>query len=235
MRRVGQALLPVVLVLVAFSSTNTASPARAQSTPVIMIAASPATVTEGDAITITLTANPPPSETITVKFRQSLFNRYSVHTYTRTLRLSSGASTETVDVRTYGDSIDEPDGDVVFNLEEGTGYTIGNPASTTVRVEDDDPAPTEAPTKVPTVSIARGVEELVVEWCRVAGATDYKVQWKSGTQSFDDAATDNREAIAWGGFKILLPLFLCRRLLPHHRPDSEHGVHGAGDRDKRRR
>ena len=42
-------------------------------------------------------------------------------------------------------------------------------------------------------------EQLTVTWASVSGADGYKVQWKSGSQTFDDAPTDNRELAVSGG------------------------------------
>ena len=42
-------------------------------------------------------------------------------------------------------------------------------------------------------------EQLTVTWASVSDADGYKVQWKSGSQTFDDAPADNRELAVSGG------------------------------------
>ena len=52
-----------------------------------------------------------------------------------------------------------------------------------------------APEKVTGVGLAAGDEHLEVSWDKPTAARGYKVQWKSGTQTFADAAADGRQAI----------------------------------------
>ena len=44
--------------------------------------------------------------------------------------------------------------------------------------------------QVTGVEVTPGVEQLAVRWDALAGATGYKVQWKSGTQSYDPATRE---------------------------------------------
>ena len=60
-------------------------------------------------------------------------------------------------------------------------------------------APVTTPGKVTGLSVTEGDEELVLSWTAVSGATGYKVQWKSGTETFADAATDGRQHVVSGG------------------------------------
>ena len=52
--------------------------------------------------------------------------------------------------------------------------------------------------KVGGVRASAGAGHVVVGWTQLADATSYKVQWKSGTQSFADAAADGREQTVAG-------------------------------------
>ena len=95
--------------------------------------------------------------------------------------------------------------DTIPNLEAGTEYTVQVIATLEVGSnndpETDDSTPsapaagTPAPGKVGTVTVTLGAKKLLLSWPEVDGADGYKVQWKSGeTETFDDAATDDREA-----------------------------------------
>ena len=53
---------------------------------------------------------------------------------------------------------------------------------------------TNPPDKVTGVQVTTGNKQLDVEWEKPRAAEGYKVQWKSGGQTFADAATDGREA-----------------------------------------
>lgn len=58
------------------------------------------------------------------------------------------------------------------------------------------------PPKVKGVSAQAGEEEITVSWDAVDVATGYKVQWKSGSEGFEDASTDGREYVVQGGTVI---------------------------------
>ena len=80
----------------------------------------------------------------------------------------------------------------VTGLNNGTGYTfqvravnaVGNgpPSDEATATPSTDVA--EAPGQVTGVSVVAGARQLKVTWTAVAGATGYKVQWKSGDQDF---------------------------------------------------
>ena len=53
---------------------------------------------------------------------------------------------------------------------------------------------TNTPDKVTGVQVTTGKKQLDVEWEKPRAAEGYKVQWKSGSQTFADAATGGREA-----------------------------------------
>ena len=53
---------------------------------------------------------------------------------------------------------------------------------------------TNTPDKVTGVQVTTGNKQLDVEWKKPRAAEGYKVQWKSGSQTFADAATGGREA-----------------------------------------
>ena len=55
------------------------------------------------------------------------------------------------------------------------------------------------PGRVSGLSVTEGNAQLALSWSAVGGATGYKVQWKSGTQTFADAATDARQYVVSSG------------------------------------
>ncbi|MDE0523462.1 MAG: cadherin-like beta sandwich domain-containing protein [Boseongicola sp.] len=63
-----------------------------------------------------------------------------------------------------------------------------------VIVDDDSP-----PAQVTGVVLTPGGGKLDVAWDEVTGADGYKVQWRSGTETFATAASDNREAAVSSG------------------------------------
>ena len=88
------------------------------------------------------------------------------------------------------------------DLTAGTEYTVRVIATKT---DADDGLPsdertgtprTPAPGQVTGVSVTEGVGQLAVSWGQVAGASGYKVQWKSGGQSYNDTP---RQHVVTGG------------------------------------
>ena len=75
------------------------------------------------------------------------------------------------------------------------GATCGSLCFSEVVIADDE----SPPAQVSGVVLKPSQGALAVDWNAVAGATGYKVQWKSGTETFADAATDSREAIISSG------------------------------------
>ena len=83
----------------------------------------------------------------------------------------------------------------LVDLTQADGSPCGGQCSSQVTIIDDD----SPPAQVTGVEVTPGQSALTVDWTAVLGATGYKVQWKSGSQSFADAATDSREAIVASG------------------------------------
>ena len=67
-----------------------------------------------------------------------------------------------------------------------------SPASETV--SGTTPAEADVPARVTGVTVTPGAEQLTVGWTAVTGATDYRVRWKSGSQSY----STTRQATATG-------------------------------------
>ena len=83
----------------------------------------------------------------------------------------------------------------LVDLTQADGSPCGGQCSSQVTIIDDD----SPPAQVTGVKVTPSQSALDVNWDAVATADGYKVQWKSGSQSFADAATDSREAIVSSG------------------------------------
>ena len=82
------------------------------------------------------------------------------------------------------------------NLARGTAYTVQVRATNNLGNGDwsAEATATTAPPQVTGVTVTPGLAKLDVSWTAAAGATGYKVQWKSGSDSFDTS----RQATATG-------------------------------------
>ena len=89
----------------------------------------------------------------------------------------------------------------IAGLTEGAVYTVRIIAT---KAHADDGLPSEevtgipraaAPAQVMSVEVAAGVEQLEVTWTEVSDAGGYKVHWKSGDESYDEA----RQAVISAG------------------------------------
>ncbi|MDE2877061.1 MAG: fibronectin type III domain-containing protein [Gemmatimonadota bacterium] len=97
--------------------------------------------------------------------------------------------------------IDDEDttSDTIPGLTNGTEYMIRVIA--TNNVGDGEPSdvasgvPLTTPGKVTGLTVTDGDGGLGLTWTRPSLAFGYKVQWKSGGQTFSNAATDNREDV----------------------------------------
>ena len=103
-------------------------------------------------------------------------------------------------VTIFDDSIQEDD--ETFALELTRSYVIGDdvnlPSDPLVVTIVDTDALTP-PGRVSGLSVTGGNAQLALSWSAVGGATGYKVQWKSGTETFADAATDARQYVVSSG------------------------------------
>ena len=126
--------------------------------PVLTLAGGPA-VTEGAAARFTVTATPAPAagETLLVNIGVedapgADFLAAAVEGGNGVWEFAGGAATRTFTLATVPDDADEPSGPVKVTLRPRTGtYTVGDPASASVTVNDDDGA-----AAVPTVTVSAG-------------------------------------------------------------------------------
>ena len=93
----------------------------------------------------------------------------------------------------------------IGGLVNGTTYTVRMIATKTgasdgLASDEVSGTPQDIPpAQVPGLNVTPGDTELTLEWTQVPDATGYKVQWKSGAQSFANADTDSREATLYSG------------------------------------
>ena len=111
------------------------------------------------------------------------------------------------------ETFDDAPGDgreAIINDEDTTSYTISGLTNgteymirviATNEVGDGEPSdvrsamPLTTPGKVTGLTVTAGDGGLGLTWTRPSLAFGYKVQWKSGTETFGNAATDNREDV----------------------------------------
>ena len=106
--------------------------------PAITIAGGSA-VTEGTDATFTLTASPAPTADLTVNLTVSESNDFVAGNDEGTDTVTIGISgTATYTVPTVNDTTDEANGSVKVTVNEGSGYTVGDPESAKVTVNDND-------------------------------------------------------------------------------------------------
>ena len=113
--------------------------------PAITVSAGDA-VTEGGDATFTVTASPAPASSLAVSVTVAVEGDYGIASGTQTVSIPTAGSA-TLTLATANDDADEPDGSVSVTVAAGEGYTVGDPASGSVSIADDDLPP-------PVVSIA---------------------------------------------------------------------------------
>ena len=113
--------------------------------PGITVSAGDAVTEGGDAV-FTVTASPAPASPLSVSVTVAAEGDYGIASGTRTVSIPTAGSFM-LTLATTGDDADEPDGSASVTVNAGDGYTVGDPASGTVAVRDDDLPP-------PAVSIA---------------------------------------------------------------------------------
>ena len=118
---------------------------RDDDVPAVRVAAGDA-VTEGGEAVFTVTASPAPASPLAVSVTVAAEGDYGIASGTRTVSIPTAGSA-TLTLATANDKADEPDGSVTLTVAAGDGYTVGDPASGSVSIADDDLPP-------PVVSIA---------------------------------------------------------------------------------
>ena len=122
--------------------------------PAVSVSAG-ADVTEGGDAVFTVTASPAPAAELAVSVTVAADGEYGVTAGSRTVTVPTGGSA-TLTLATTSDDTDEPDGSVTATVAAGEGYTVGDPASGSVSIQDDD----EPPPVEPAVTIAAGASPV---------------------------------------------------------------------------
>ena len=121
-----------------------------QVNPEVTISAGTTPVTEGTDVTFTITASPAPTSALTVNVDVDV--TYADHltsgTPPSTVTINANATTATLTVATDDDDVIEINGQVIAEVQTGTGYTVGSSSSARVVVENND-----HPTPVASVEI----------------------------------------------------------------------------------
>ena len=112
-----------------------------------------ADVTEGGDAVFTVTATPTPAANLAVTVTVATAGDFGVTAGSQSVTIPTTGSA-TLTLATTGDEVDEPDGSVTVTVAAGDGYTVGDPASGTVAVADNDDAP------LPGITIAAGTSPV---------------------------------------------------------------------------
>ena len=120
--------------------------AAAATEPVLTFGSATYSVTEGDhpdivTVTVTVNADSAPTSDLTVSLSSGGGTATVREDYTAppaTFTFTSGNSSETIDVSIVTNDFLEGSETFTLTLQDGTGYTVGTPATTTVTITDDD-------------------------------------------------------------------------------------------------
>ena len=137
-----QRWVPVVAALAALEAAQ-----QPLTLPAVSVTAG-ADVTEGGDAVFTVTASPAPASALSVTVTVATAGEFGLTAGSRTVPIPTTGSA-TLTLTTTGDEVDEADGSVSVTVAAGDGYTVGDSASGTVAIADDD-----APTAVATVDPA---------------------------------------------------------------------------------
>ena len=166
------------------------------TTPGVTVSTMALTVTEqnatGGTYTVVLNTQPTANVTVTVSGHAGTEVTLTPSSGTLTFTTTNWNTARTVTVTAGNDADTTNDTVTLTHSATSTdtnygGVTIG---SVVVTVTDNDTA------RVTGVTVAAGNARLVVNWVAVGNATGYKVQWKSGSQSYN---TGTRQATITSG------------------------------------
>ena len=167
-----------------FESAATAT-VEATARPSVTVA-SDGDVTEGSAAVFTLTRTGDMAQTLDVAYEVAATGDFGAATGAGTATFLADSSTVQVSVSTTGDDTHEAHGSVTVTLTADTGaapaYLLGDPATATAAVEDDDDSPASGAVTVTTATTFTEGETLTAD---TSGLTDadgladaaYVYQW----------------------------------------------------------
>ena len=165
-----QRWVPVVAALAALEAAQ-----QPLTLPAVSVSAG-ADVTEGGDAVFTVTASPAPASALSVTVTVATAGEFGVTAGTQTVPIPTTGSA-TLTLATANDEVDEADGSVSVTVAAGDGYTVGDPASGTVAIADDDAPPAVATVDPALVAQVRGYaaetqhgQAHVDRWKRVLAA-----------------------------------------------------------------
>ncbi len=104
--------------------------------PAVSVSAG-AGVTEGGDAVFTVTASPAPAAELSVTVTVATAGEFGITAGSRSVKIPTTGSA-TLTLATSDDEVDEADGSVTATVAAGNGYTVGDPASGSVSIADDD-------------------------------------------------------------------------------------------------
>ncbi|MDE0454160.1 MAG: hypothetical protein OXJ63_02495 [Gammaproteobacteria bacterium] len=134
---------------------------RDDDVPEVTLAAGSAVTEGGDAV-FTFTASPAPAADLAVGVTVGTDGDWGVTAGDRTVTIPTSGSA-TLTLATAGDDADEPDGSVTVTVNDGDGYTAGDPASGSVAVQDDDVPPPDDESAEPDYTDYQTVVDYLIE------------------------------------------------------------------------
>ena len=192
----------------------------------VTVSESALTVTEqnatGGTYTVVLDTRPTANVTVTVAGHAGTDVTLTPSSGTLTFTTTNWSTARTVTVKAGNDADTTNDTVTLTHSATSTdpgyggGVTIG---SVVVTVTDNDTA------RVTGVTVTSGNARLVVNWVAVGNATGYKVQWKSGGQSYN---TGNRQFMVTSGSTT-------SRTIPSLTNGTEYTVRVTATPDRRQR
>ena len=164
--------------------------------PAVTIAARAASVAEGGDAEFTLTADRAPDADLTVTLAVSETGDgdhvAAADEGPATLAIPKGATEAAFTLATVNDDVDEPDGAAVVTVEAGAGYAVGDPASASVEVTDDDAAALPV-LSVGDATLTEGVEWLMPFTVRLSAAAPETVTVRVDTRDSTPVSATRRD------------------------------------------
>ena len=157
------------------------------------------TLAEGTSTSVTLTLDRDPEREVVIPLTESPGAGALTGDFSGVPASVTFISGQTARNFTFSATEDtESEGLEIVDIELGTlpdWVSSGLQDTSRITIADNDPA-----AQVTGVTVTELNGRLTIDWTATPHATGYQVQWKSGSQTFADAATDNRQATIRSGF-----------------------------------
>ena len=169
--------------------------------PAISIVAAASSVTEGTAATFTLTASSAPVADLTVRVMVTDPGNFIAGPAPTMVMIAASATTATLTVPTTGDEVGEANDTITVrvapNMTPNAGYTVGDPDTASVRIDDDD-VPTLAMSSSQPSAVEEGDDSeseapaRLIYTVTLTGETERTVTVEYGTSGTATENTDYR-------------------------------------------